>query len=294
MTEIVASPFGAGATKLLSLPTVRIVEMYRMRCAVDVTAHFHGAESIDLYECERTGYRFWRPENLAGDESFYKQLSSAWPNYYRTTRWEYAPALARCRPGQKLLEIGCGDGHFLRLAEAVVAEVRGLELNREAIARSEPGRVLPQTIQEFAPGALASFEVVCSFQVLEHVVDPASFLKSALSCVKPGGLLILSTPNPAHVSFELRRDPFDLPPHHMGQFSRQAYEKVAEYLGAELVQVLEEPRRASLEDVSERTRQHAFYRLVRSFTRFSTNVAYRITGEPGPGILAVLRRARAG
>ena len=164
VTESVASPFGAGATKLLSLPTARVVEMYRMRCAVDVTAHFHGAENIDLYECERTGYRFWRPENLAGNEAFYKQLSSAWPNYYRTTRWEYSPALARCRPGQKLLEIGCGDGHFLRLAEAMGAEVRGLELNREAIARSEPGAGAADH-RGVCAGRIATLELVCSFQV---------------------------------------------------------------------------------------------------------------------------------
>jgi 2-polyprenyl-3-methyl-5-hydroxy-6-metoxy-1,4-benzoquinol methylase len=286
----VTSPFGAGARKLISLPTARVVEMYRQRCAVDVSAHFHGLDSIDLYECERTGYQFWRPETLAGDEAFYQQLSSATPDYYRTTRWEYAPALELCRRGQKLLEIGCGAGHFLRQAEAIVAEVQGLELNREAIAQSVPGRVLPQTIEAFAPSAEAAFDVVCSFHVLEHVVHPDSFLRSALSCVRPGGLLILSTPNSRHVTFELRRDPFDLPPHHMGHFSRDAYGRVAEVLGAELVQVIEEPRRASLEEVSERTRQRASYRLVRSFTRFLLDFSYRMSGEPGPGILVVFRR----
>ena len=109
---------------------------------------------------------------------------------------------------------------------------------------------------------------------------------------KPGGLLILSTPNLA-TSLEQRlaipsicRRPWVT--------SRGEGRKGGEYLGAELVQVLEEPRRANLEDVSARTRQNAFYKLIRSFTRFSTNFAYRITGEPGPGILAVYRRARSG
>jgi 2-polyprenyl-3-methyl-5-hydroxy-6-metoxy-1,4-benzoquinol methylase len=265
--------------------------MYQNKCGLDVTRHFHGAVAIDLYECERSGYRFWRPERVAGDESFYLELSQAWPEYYHPSRWEYELASNHCRPSDRLLEIGCGDCHFLRLIEPRVSEVVGLELNRAAVERkSVASPVLVQTIEEFAPSAAETFDVVSSFQVLEHMVDPGSFLKSALACLKPGGLLLLSTPNLAHVTFAERKDPFDLPPHHMGHFSPGVYQALSEILGAEVLELVEEPREFSLEGVSERTRRSGAYRFVRSIVTSLGKAVYRLNREPGPNLFAALRK----
>jgi hypothetical protein len=88
----ILSPFEAEARQVLSFSTRRIAAMYFLKCEVDVTPYLAGHGAIDLYECRRTGYRFWRPEEVAGKDEFYHELSKAWPGYYRTSRWEYEAA----------------------------------------------------------------------------------------------------------------------------------------------------------------------------------------------------------
>ena len=131
--EQIAGPFGP-ARHLESITASEIARMYERKCGFDALPHFKGLESIDLYLCLSTGYRFWRPAKVAGDESFYRDLSAVWPDYYRDWRWEYGPMLSALRSRDNLLEVGCGRGYFLKLTENRVALAIGLELNREAIS----------------------------------------------------------------------------------------------------------------------------------------------------------------
>ena len=187
------SPFGLESKKIVSLATSDVAKMY-----VKMRAGRHSAlsgcarhRSVRVYT---HGLPFLAAGAGSGEESFYLELSQAWSEYYRSSRWEYEHALRHCGSSDRLLEIGCGDCHFLRLVEPRVREAVGLELNRAAVGRkSVAARVLVQTIEDFAPAARETFDVVCTFQVLEHVINPRSFLENALACLKPGGRLLVST-----------------------------------------------------------------------------------------------------
>ncbi len=97
----------------------------------------------------------------------------------------------------RLLEIGCGMGIFLDEMRRKGWSVTGIEPNPKA---SEYARkrfeleIMPSTLEE-SDLSSESFDVICLWNVLEHLPAPASALKKLQSALKPGGLLVFSIPN---------------------------------------------------------------------------------------------------
>ncbi|HEY0889858.1 MAG TPA: class I SAM-dependent methyltransferase [Nocardioides sp.] len=113
------------------------------------------------------------------------------------------------------LEIGCGQGAFgARLAER--ASYLGVEPDDHshavAASRIEPrgGRVLHGTHAVVPEGS--EFDLVCAFEVLEHIEDDRGALADWVRLVRPGGHLLLSVP-----AFQERFGPMDT---HAGHFRR--------------------------------------------------------------------------
>jgi len=290
---VIDGPFGR-SNLVLSVPTGDLVAAYRRKCGVDVSPWFGALSEIHLFECAETGYRFWRPGSIAGDEDFYKLLAEHWPDYYRSERWEYPFVRASLSRADRVLEVGCGRGFFLASLEGWIADALGLELNPEAIAtKATRFEILRATIERLARERPNGFDVVCSFQVLEHVVEPRSFLEACVRCLRPGGILALSTPNYGAATLERREDAFDLPPHHMGHFSAAVYRRVAERLGLAVEAIEIEPRYPRLDEpIAPATRASLVYRAARRLSYAALALAYDVAREPGTNILAILRKPR--
>ena len=112
-------------------------------------------------------------------------------------RRTYARFLERARrhaaAAGRLLEIGCGNGFFLEEARRLgVAEVRGVEPSRVAVASAPAwlrARILRNTMRPglFPPG---SFDIICLFQVFDHMPDPGELTAECLRLLRPGGVVL--------------------------------------------------------------------------------------------------------
>jgi SAM-dependent methyltransferase len=289
-SDSIVSPFGGTPLLVQELSTQLLIEKYTLKCQIDVSRSFGEISKVQLYRCEKTGYKFWRPQIIAGDEEFYKTVSAAWPEYYRTERWEH-PFAKKYLIGKKtILEIGCGPGHFLKTLEGRVTEALGIEPNQNAVRNKVTQLpVCSMSLTEVAKN-FGQFEAIYAFQVLEHVVDPCELIFEALRCLKVGGLLIFSTPNNNHRPFLDFDDAFDLPPHHVGHFNPDVYRKIARLFGLKVLDLRVERRKASLEKVTAHTENSFFYRGAKFATRQILNLGYLMTKEPGPNMIVVFQK----
>lgn len=235
-------------THVLDINTEQLCQQYLQETKVDVRRFFVDRPSIQLYTCNDTGYRFYYPDGIWGDGKFYEDLESNNSWYYARNRWEHHEGLKRIQPSDKVLEIGCGDGVFLNMMrEKGVKDLTALELNEKAASQLQQAGydVRRQFIQEFAYNHDSEFDVVCFFQVLEHIYDIKSFIQAALRTLKPGGRMIIAVPynNP----YLYRHDVYhtlNLPPHHAGLWDKAAFQALPEFFPMTLsyldVQLLKE------------------------------------------------------
>ncbi|MDE2403418.1 MAG: class I SAM-dependent methyltransferase [Sphingomonadales bacterium] len=129
----------------------------------------------------------------------------------------------------RLLDLGCSTGLFLERAAAMGFAASGIEFSA-ASARFAAGRtglpVMTGTIHD-CDEPDASFDVITAFDVIEHVPDPGADLRRAWDLLKPGGWLVLSTPNIDGLFPRASRPlagllgywPHPEPPYHLFQFS---------------------------------------------------------------------------
>lgn len=101
-----------------------------------------------------------------------------------------------------IVDVGCGAGLVCEPLARLGAKVTGLdaaatniEVARLHAARSDLAIDYRETPAETVAAGSERFDVVLALEVVEHVVEPAAFLTTCASLLKPGGLLIVSTIN---------------------------------------------------------------------------------------------------
>lgn len=125
----------------------------------------------------------------------------------------------------RLLEIGCGEGDLLVMAEADGWQVTGLDYSpaacESARQRLKTGSVLCGELQQ-AQLAAEQFDLCVVSDVLEHVRSPRDFLREIHRLLKPGGTLFVATPSTDSWSARvLRRKWMEFKAEHLTYFDRQ-------------------------------------------------------------------------
>ncbi len=148
-------------------------------------------------------------EALAGcwELRYLPEREAEWPAIRRNAE-NALRRLERHRPPPgRLLDLGCGWGHFLTVAREHGWEPYGVEplAGHALYARARTGAtVVTDVLREdtFPP---AFFDAVTAFQVFEHLPDPAGDLERLHRMLKPGGVILIEVPNIATWSVHLLR-----------------------------------------------------------------------------------------
>lgn len=99
----------------------------------------------------------------------------------------------------KILDIGCYDGSLGRKLIDNSNEVYGLEANKESaeVAQKRGLKVKVQNVTEAFDFENNFFDVVVAGEIIEHILDTDFFIDEVKRVLKPGGQIVLSTPNVA-------------------------------------------------------------------------------------------------
>ena len=234
---------------LIDLPT--LILAYRTTFQIDISYLVAPLQEMALYKCKTSGYRFYYPHNVVGDSAFYHCLeANDW--YYMPRKWEFNESINHVSGGA-ILEIGSAKGDFLAAVRQTYPDSKlvGLELNQEAAkeANRRGFDVRIELSSDHVKSNREQYDVVASFQVLEHIRDPIEFLKDSIEMLKPGGKLIIAVPDNstrAYPSLFVMTDHIlNMPPHHQGLWDIPSLSYLTKVLPLRLVYIAIEPSTAS-------------------------------------------------
>jgi SAM-dependent methyltransferase len=200
-----------------------------------------------LFECD-CGARFFHPAT-PGDAAFYGALY----RHFRVTGWMARPASDRAdfmaavphvQAGDAVLDVGAHNGAFGTL---LPAGTRYTAIDAHADTHAQAG-VLAETAAEHAARHPAQYDLVCAFQVIEHVAAPQALARDMLAALRPGGLLVLAGPTWPSAMTAIPNMAINAPPHHITWWSPRAFAGFAQRLGLEVVEARNVEGGASLRE----------------------------------------------
>lgn len=113
--------------------------------------------------------------------------------------WQSDERALRPLAGRSALDVGCGAGLLCEPLTRLGACVTGIDAAPELIAAARAHAEAQGLAIDYRAGGVEElegrFDFVTAMEVIEHVADPAAFVRSLADRLAPGGLLIMSTPN---------------------------------------------------------------------------------------------------
>lgn len=133
---------------------------------------------------------------------------------------------------QRIIEVGCGPGHFLDAARDRGVYIEGVDPARTAALAAERGHLVHRVwLESFVPPQ--PFDALALWEVLEHLPEPADALAIMREWLVPGGVVAFSTPSMSGLPARLlgRRFPMVTPPDHLELFTREGVERLLDRAG---------------------------------------------------------------
>ena len=149
------------------------------------------------------------------------------------------------QPPRSFLDVGCGNGRFLKLMERIGLEreqIYGIELDEQVIAKlkMQGYKAFDQRVEDIQDIPAESIDLATMFHVIEHVDDPGQVVEKTAAWLRPGGLFAIETPNIDSIDAELFQQSYwggYHIPRHWNLFKESTLRKLLQDRGLEVVTV---------------------------------------------------------
>lgn len=248
---------------------------------------FVNKNNFDLYRCKNCGLIFvWPiPENL---NSLYSQDYFAgakhgfgYVNYEEdklamaSTFNVYLKTIKKFSSDKKkLLDIGTATGFFVKMALEKGWEASGIEISEYAanVARKKGLNVITGSLDSVNFSS-NNFDVITMWDVIEHLINPRSAIKTIKNILKQGGIVAINTPDSASLVAKVLGKKWHLlvPPEHLFYFSEKSLSKLLESSGFEVIYASKIGKKFTLQYVFEILARWQKFFIWQYLAEFFTN-----------------------
>lgn len=203
----------------------------------------HYGSRWTFFTCRNCGFVFANPAPAQGAiAQFYMDLADEEYSQEDEGRGRnFFTILKRLRPyapmGSLLLDVGAASGIFLNLARSAGYRVTGIEPSAALAADAERLyglKLFCGTVEQF--NSSEKFAVITLLDVLEHVIDPNTFLSVLSGFLAPGGMLVIVTPDIGSLAARIMGGRWwHFRVAHLNFFNRQSLGRLLENHGFEIV-----------------------------------------------------------
>ena len=214
-----------GKSELRSCDTCRVIFFEPMPTQEELSDFYNNGYHDDFSQSTMAGIAFAK--------SRYRSLEDL-----LTT---HLPSLV-AQSERALLDIGCGTGDFLQVAKQAGWTITGTELARSAV--KEAAKKLETYVYEGDILSLdlpvASYDLITSYHVIEHLIDPVKKLRRCYQLLSPQGALFVETPNIGSIGARIRGAKWSqiTPPEHIVYFSPISLEYALREAGFDNIVIL--------------------------------------------------------
>jgi 2-polyprenyl-3-methyl-5-hydroxy-6-metoxy-1,4-benzoquinol methylase len=226
-------------TQVESIDVADLIQIYStITKGYNIENEFRGTKKIYLNRCNTCDFQFYSPQ-ISGSDKFYEYLQKyEW--YYRSDKPEFKVAYNYIKKDENVLEVGAGSGFFAK--NLICKSYKGLEFNDASIleAKVKGINLIREDVEHHSLNPENVYDIVCAFQVLEHVPNPKVFISSCVKMLRKNGKLIFAIPSADSYAAKFPNHSLNLPPHHISLWTDKNLKNIGELFGLKTVTIFHE------------------------------------------------------
>ncbi|WPO83987.1 class I SAM-dependent methyltransferase [Chryseobacterium sp. JJR-5R] len=138
--------------------------------------------------------------------------------------YEYAKQFTA---GKKVLDFGCGSGYGAKMLSETAEYVFGVDISQEAVDFAKKEYISPNLdFITYSGLGNEKFDVITSFQVIEHVKNDSEYITQLKKLLAPKGILLISTPDRKNRLFNYIQKPWNI--FHLKEYSYKSLKQLLE------------------------------------------------------------------